>query len=419
MANFQRIVLDNGIRLLVEEVAEASSVSAGITVVGGSRREPLELGGVTHFVEHMLFKGTRRRNLYDLAREINLQGGGLDAYTSHECLRLYSRVVPHDLADLLTMFAEMLWESTFPEPEIERERGVILEEIAECRDNPEDLCFDMFLDALWAPDPLGRPILGLPETVEAFDRARLTGYWETTLDPADVIISLAGAITPAQAVQLVEKTFPYPTRGLAPQRRMAPAQPKSLRTSSERDTEQVQFCLGHPALSAADDRRFALGLLNLVLGGGMGSRLFNEIREKRGLAYTIGSAHHLYQSEGYVVIFGATTAANAEEVIGLCREEVARIARLGPTPEELSVAARQALRGFLLAYESIGYRSTRNADREMHNEERLQPAEVERRITAVTLQDVAELAGDLFEKTVEAVSMVGPVSATEVTLSAG
>jgi predicted Zn-dependent peptidase len=419
MADFQRIVLENGIRLLVEEVAEASSVSAGVTLVGGSRREPVELSGITHFVEHMLFKGTRRRDLHGLAREINLQGGGLDAYTCHESLRLYSRVVPEDLSDLLVLLAEMFFESTFPESEVERERGVILEEIAESRDNPEDLCFDLFLEALWAPDALGRSILGVPETVGAFDRARLAGYWEERLDPADVIISMAGAINAAEAVRLVEKAFPMSTRGSHMVAPPVAARPRSRRSVVERDTEQVQFCLGHPALAAKDERRFALGLLNLVLGGGMGSRLFNEIRERRGLAYTIGSAYHSFQTEGYLVIYGGTTAANCEEVIGLCREEVARIAEKGPTPEELNVAKRQVLRGFLLAYESIGYRASRNADREMQGEERLGPKEVAERIREVTLEDVAQLAGDLFERTEEAVAMVGPTGAAEVTLSAG
>jgi predicted Zn-dependent peptidase len=266
---------------------------------------------------------------------------------------------------------------------------------------------------------MGRPILGRAETVGSLDRDQLLGYWDAMLDPADVIVSMAGAIEPEEAVRLVEKAFTAPSRGVSRVVRPTPARAMSRRTVIERDTEQVQFCLGHPALPASDERRFALGLMNLVLGGGMGSRLFNEVREKRGLAYTIGSSYHLFQTEGYLVIFGGTTAANTDEVIGLCREEVAKIAREGPTPEELNVAMRQAIRGFLLAYESVGYRSTRNSDREMHNEERLEPAEVERRIRAVTLEDVAQLAGELLQSTEEAIALVGPVANAEVRLSAG
>lgn len=421
MADYRRLILPNGLRVLLEQRGDSSSVAVSLTVSRGSRHEPADLCGITHFIEHMLFKGTARRDVLQLAREINLQGGYMNASTGNDMFRVYTYAVPEDLEAALELLADMTWNSSFPAREVERERGVILEEIAEYLDSPEDLCFENMLQKLWLPHPLGRPILGTPETVGRFTREMLLEYWSAIRHPSNLILSLAGGIDFAEAQALAERLFAGPQDGAVPVPVVESASGHAGRIVVERDMEQVQFCLGLEGIARHDERRHAMAVLDTIFGGGIGSRLFNEIREKRGLAYTIASSYSCQLAEGNVSISGATSAESLEEVLALCRREIELLCGTGPTAEELDTAKRQLTRGLLLAMESNGFRAARNADAEHYGESRQTAEEVIERVRAISADQVQSLAIDVLGNHDMAISLVGPVAemaAAERALSA-
>lgn len=401
--------LGNGLRVVAERVAGSPSASMNITLLSGSRHEPLELNGATHFLEHLLFKGTARRDVYAIAREMNLLGGYLDAATSTDTLRLSNRAILADLPRALALFDEMLWESAFPEDEVERERGVILEEIAEYNDAPEEVAFDQFLAQLWLPDPLGRPILGDPDTIDRLGRADLVAWWERIRQPGAMVLSLAGGFDAEEALDAAEAAFRRRAGSPGQPPRCEPAKPSHGVSTIERDLEQVQFCLGYPAIGSRDDRRYALEALDTILGASQGSRLFNEIRERHGLAYTIGSAADWLQDEGYLMVYGATTAANIDKVLEKVDEQIRLLVSEGPTAEEMETTAIQHEREYLLALENNGFRAARNAAAVINGQPFPTDEEVLARIRGVRGDEVAELARAIFADAEPAVSLVGPV----------
>lgn len=412
MAQYQQLQLDNGIVALIESRQDSSSISASLTLVAGSCLESPELAGATHFVEHMLFKGTTSRDVFALAREMNIQGGRMNASTTSDYLRLYTDVIPGDLAAALELMREMAWQSTFPEQELDRERDVILEEIAEYLDSPEDHCFESFVGTLWEGHPLGRPIIGFPETVGSFDREQLVRWWRTIARPEATIVSLAGGVDADDAARLVRDIFGSipPSEFPAPPRPAPPAA-RIGRKVIERDLEQVQFCMGFPCFARRDPRRYPLSLFDLILGGGMGSRLFNEVRERRGLAYTVASSASLLHDGGFLHIYGSTSPERLDQVLELCQAEFDRLVAEGPTEEEVETARHQFERSFLLALDSNPFRSMRNIDPVLYGLERLTEEEVLARIRGLSRLDVMVLTGELFDKAAPTVSLVGPVGA--------
>ena len=409
MSSVQRVVLPNGLRLLHEYVPGSTSVAVSLTVLRGARHEPEPLAGITHFIEHMLFKGTARRDLYQIAREINHQGGSMNAVTSHDYVRAYTRVVNADLDAALDLLDDMFWSSRFPAEEIERERGVVLEEIAESRDFPEDLCFENFQAQLWLPHPVGRPILGTEESVGALHRDNLMSYWERIRVPANAVLSIAGGVDLDGARRVAERVFDHPAAGAEATPHPPAGEPQSGRKVVRRRLEQVQFCFGVPAAPRNDPERYVLALFDSILGGGMGSRLFNEIRERRGLAYTIASSAQSMLTEGQITIYGSSSPQKIGEVFEVCREQLADLCSAGPTQEELETARQQLERAILLALESNAYRSGRNAEREVYDEEHLTDEELLLRLRAVTTRQIRDLAAELFIGVPMAVSLVGPV----------
>ncbi|MEQ8819964.1 MAG: pitrilysin family protein [Sumerlaeia bacterium] len=409
----RRLVLDNGIRVLLEEMPRRTTASTSVTVARGSRHEAPADAGITHFIEHMLFKGTSRRDLYAIARDMNLQGGNMNASTSHETLRVYTTVVAEDVRESLELMQDMLWHSTFPAQEVERERGVILEEIAEANDIPDDLCYETWLSELFAGTTLEHPILGTPESVGAFQREELLRAWDAIRHPGNVIVSIAGGVDLDAAEAIARDIFAHLPAGAAPPAtafdEAAPLRATlGGRSLLERDLEQVQFCLGVPTPGQRDDSRYVLAYLDMILGAGMGSRLFNEVRERRGLAYSIGSSTALFSQEGYFLISGSTSPDTIDDVLAVCREEALKLAAEGPTAEEMDTAQRQVLRGILMAMENPGYRAGRNVARELYDLDVNDDVVIER-MKSITAAEVQDLARQLFDGVDMTQTLVGPL----------
>ena len=403
----ERRVLDNGVVILADYRPGMSSVALNLTFAIGNRHEPHELGGITHFVEHVVFKGTRKRDLNQIAKEINEQGGFFNASTGNDSMRLETRVIAEDVPAALDLMLDLALNSTFPKREVERERGVILEEISEYRDSPEDLCFDEWLRTLWAPNPLGSSILGEPETIERLKASELKEWLERLQHPEQMIVSIAGNFQSEHLAELTKRMSRLKPKGARiPDALKAEGQGNSLRIQCP--LEQVQFCLGHEGPSRNHPGRIAAQLGDIILGGGMGSRLFNEIREKRGLAYTIASTYYGMRKEGYFLIYGSTLPEKHQEVVSICREECAKFAEEGPTEEELRTAKLQFTRLILLSQDNPSTFASRNSDREVYQSEHLSDTQLLDSIRTVTQEEVVKVCRTIFRSPF-ASTLVGPL----------
>lgn len=406
------ITLQNGLRLLHEPMPHASSVGIELSFTPGSCSENEAQSGLTHFCEHMIFKGTKKRNWEEIAKVGNLHGGELNAMTTLDLVQLTTRVIPDDLEDSLGLLVEMATESTFPPSEIERERQVILEEISEYEDNPSEVCAESCTRALFGSHALGRPVLGSRETVSKFTADDVVEHWESLVSGGGATLSVSGCISLERVestARALTKKLPVQANGKRAESR--PDGTTSLLTFEERDIEQVHFCIGTRAYPRRDPRRIPLLLLDCVLGGGMGSRLFNEVREKRGLAYSIGSTTGLFREGGYLMIYGSTSPETMIEAVKVCGEEIRRMASESVPEEELEVARRMQQRNFRLHADSVGVRCARNTVRGIHGEPFLSDAETLISIARVTSDRIREVGVELVSKgSPLTLSVLGPVN---------
>jgi predicted Zn-dependent peptidase len=401
----------NGFRLVMESVPHARSVAIGLTLGQGSRHEVDLENGMTHFAEHLLFKGTGARHWKEIAREINLFGGHFNACTSADWVKLYGSVISRDLVPALRLIGDMFLRSEFPASEVERERSVIIEEIAQYDDIPEDLCYERFTQALMLPHPVGRPVIGTEELVEGFTRDALMEYWQRVLTPARMILTVAGSFDESELVRCCEEEFGrLPAREVT-QNGLSPLTGQHLAVALDRDLEQVNFAFGVTGPKRAMPDRFTWAIYDTILGGGMGSRLFDEVREKRGLAYSIGSSINAIHEAGYLMISGSTRPETATTAIELCLAELAKLAEEGPTAGELTTAKQQIERSHLLGMESIGFRAGVNGERELYGLAHETSEEVIRLVNAVTAAQVQEVAARVVGFGQPAVCLVGPLAA--------
>lgn len=364
----EKTVLPNGLRVVTETIKTVRSLSAGIWIKTGSRHETEEQAGITHFLEHMLFKGTESRSAYDIALSMEAVGGYLNAFTSPELTCYYARCLDTELDTALDVLSDMMLRSLFPEEEIEKEKKVVLEEMKMYRDNPEDFVFEEFHKQLFMPHPLGRPIIGYEKTVRAFNRKALFDYMTEQYHPKNIIISVAGNAEHEQVVALVQKYFqpvdrPYMANGDQPLTEYTPAK---LRLT--RPIEQTHLIMGRRALSSTHPDRYLLLLANTVLGAGMSSRLHQNIREKHGYCYSINSFMESFSDSGLFGIYAGTDKEYVSHVRSLVLEELARL-RDEPIAEKELEQAKSQLKGkLLLAQESMSSRMTRLAKSEIiHN----------------------------------------------------
>lgn len=409
---YDKTVLDNGVTVLTETMDTVRSVAIGIWVVVGSRDESPSDAGMSHFMEHMMFKGTPTRSAADISAIFDRLGAELNAFTSKEATCFYSRVLDQHVDIAVEVLSDMIVNSLLDDEAIRYEREVVIEEIARHEDTPEDQIGDVFMETLWPSHPLGLPVLGTREIVSAFDNGQSRAFHDRHYRTCQITVAAAGNITHKQVADLVGKYLDLPN-GSCGKRALSDAVVETRLHVLERDTEQAHIAWGVNALKATDDDRFVLSVLDVVLGGGMSSRLFQEIREKKGLAYAVGSYHQLFEDAGLFGVYAGTRPNNAEEVIRLVKQQVDSVRTEGITADELSLA-KDALKGSLvLSLESTRMRMTRLAKSEITHGEILSLDELVERIDKVQLGDVKELAGRLFGGP-EVLAVIGPFTVDDL-----
>ncbi|MFP3963249.1 pitrilysin family protein [Actinomadura fulvescens] len=407
----RRSVLPGGLRVITETMPTVRSAAFGIWAGVGSRDEAPADAGASHYLEHVLFKGTRRRSALEISAAVDAVGGDLNAFTAKEYTCYYARVLDADLPLAVDVVSDMVAASLNRPEDVESERGVILEEIHMRDDDPGDLIHDEFSTALYGDAPLGRPILGTIESINSLSRDRIHAYYREHYVPDNLVVAVAGNIDHDEVVRLVTRAFEGHLDGTAlprPPRLDGTPQPVEPTVRIvDKDTEQAHVVLGGAGVSRTDDRRFALGVLNAVLGGGMSSRLFQEVREKRGLAYSVYSYTSQYADTGIFGVYAGCQTAKVDEVLSICRDEVAKAAEKGITDEELDRGKGQLRGAMVLGLEDTGSRMSRIGKSELVYESLLAVDEILSRIDAVTPGDVREVAADVLAGP-QALTVIGP-----------
>jgi predicted Zn-dependent peptidase len=413
--NIHKETLPNGLVVITEPMQHVHSVSVGIWVRSGSRREPPELNGVSHFIEHMVFKGTRRRTAEDIAREVDSVGGMLDAFTAKEMVCFNTKVLGEHLPRAFDILADMVLEPKFDQEDIAREQSVILEEIRMTQDNPEDLVHELFNQNFWTPHALGKPILGTPETVSSFTRDGLQQWFRSSYAPNNLVITAAGNLKHGQMVELVTERFadlasvPDGASEAAPR----PAPHVTLRSKPQ--LEQVHLCIGVEAFPMTDRRRFAVSVLNNVLGGGMSSRLFQNIRERMGLAYAIFSELNSYRDAGVLSVYAGTSLETTSKLLRCVLDEFRRLRDERLTEDELRRAKDHLKGATLLALESSGQRMNSLARYHIYFDRHFAPQELIEMLEAVTADEIQAIAQEFFQTGRLAASVVGSLDGFSLT----
>ncbi len=406
--NVQITTLSNGLRVVTESVPYVRSASVGLFIGVGSRDEEEEISGISHFIEHMLFKGTLRRTAHQIADEIESRGGHLNAWTDKEMTTYQARVLAEDTPLALDILSDMLLHSALEPDEMTREKSVVIEEIKMYEDSPEDKVHEVFEETMWRNHPLGRAIIGTEQTVSSLTRENLTSYLSTRYVPDRIVVAATGNIDHAEVVELAGKTISLKQAHHTSTQHKGPKPSGKSKQLRKRDTEQVNFCMGSRGYSKQSPERFAASILNNVLGGNMSSRLFQEIREKRGLAYSIGSYTRSYRDAGTFCVYGGTSPSTYDQVIELTRTETARVKREGFTTDELTKAKSQVRGGLVLGLESMSSRMNRYGESLLSHGRIIPLEEVLDMYDAVTNEAIRAVADYVFNDDLTTLTAIGP-----------
>jgi predicted Zn-dependent peptidase len=402
---------ESGLRLVSERMPWVRSATLGVWVTAGSRDEPPRIAGASHFLEHLLFKGTKKRTARQIAETFDAVGGDLNAFTAKEHTAFYARVLDRDLPMAVEHLCDMLQHSLIRPADLDAERTVILEEIHMHEDAPDELVHDLFMERLWPGDPLGRPVLGTVETITNMSRDQVRRFWKKHYVPGNFVVSAAGNLDHDHLEEMVtsflDTDSPGPGRGTMVRSPARPSRPVAGAHIRRRDTEQAHICLGMPGLSRSDPRRFAAGVVNDAIGGGMSSRLFQEIREKRGLVYSVFSYHTMFAHTGAFVVYAGTAPARAHEVLDLIIQELEEVAEKGLTDQELDRAKSHMRGSLVLSVEDTSARMNRLGKSEIAHGEVITLDEVLERIDAVTSDDAREVAEDVLQRP-RSLTVIGP-----------
>ena len=404
---------DNGLRLLTESMPDVRSVSFGAWLTRGSRHESAPQSGIAHFVEHMLFKGTARRTAQDIAQEIDSLGGQLDAFTTKEHASYYVKVLDEHLLPAVDVLADLLLHPAFVPGDIEKEQKVVLEEIKMVEDTPDDLVYELFTQRFWSGHPLGRPILGVPSTVDALDADVLRDYFCRTYTAGNVVVAAAGNVDHAAVRDLVTEAFAdIPVHGEPTVSGEPTAQPGLL--VRDKALAQCHVCLGVSGYPLRHDDRYVCYVLNFVLGGSMSSRLFHNIREKRGLAYAVSSGQVSYHDGGALIIFAGCDSDAVVEVVDLVMVELQELRDRPILSSELERAKDHLKGSLVLGLEGTSNRMFQLASNEIYFGRQFTVDDTLRGVEQVTLEDVQRVARDLFQPGQVAATVLGRVDGVDL-----
>ena len=408
---YERVVLVNGVRVVGEVVPYVDSVSIGLWVGAGSREEERGQEGASHLIEHMFFKGTARRTARDIAEEIDAVGGQLNAFTTREYTCFYAKTLGRHLGLGLELLSDMFCGSRLEENELEKEKGVILEEIKSYEDSPDELVHDLFASSLWPDHPLGRPILGTPSSVMGLGRGELQNYLADNYRSGNIVLAVAGNVDFAEVCRLAETYLSDLSCG-TPERRLEHPVPCGRRLLRNKEIEQVHLCLGGQGVERCSPDKYAVYVMDSILGGSVSSRLFQSLREERGLVYATGSTHSSFRDAGLFTVYAGSAPDRAAEVLALILAELHKLAADPVGEAELNRAKEQLRGNFLLSMESTSTRMSRIAKAELFTSVILTPDEVMERIEAVNASDVMRVAQMIFTLNPLAAAAVAPLCVT-------
>jgi len=411
--DIEKAELSNGLVVVSEKMPHVRSVSVGIWLGTGSRGESPERNGIAHFIEHMVFKGTAKRTAEQIAQSVDSVGGMLDAFTAKEMTCFSAKVLDEHLPVAFDVISDLVLRPLFDEADIVKERQVVLEEIKMDEDNPEYLIHEMFTQKFWRGHPLGLPILGTPETVSQFSSSAVRECFDSWYAPNNTVITAAGNLEHDRLVDLVEREFGGAPRGAAETVRTPPETHHGIEHRNKKELEQMHLVMGVPSYPLAHERRYAASLLNIILGGGMSSRLFQNIRERRGLAYSIGSDLSPYTDAGVLSVYAGTSRESAGELIRLVMEEFQRIQGEAVSVEELRRAKDHLKGSMMLSLESTSSRMSNLARQAMYLHKFITLDEMLASIEKVTREEILEIARDFFAKGRVALTVLGNLNGFE------
>lgn len=407
--------LPNGVRVVTELMPHVRSVSVGVWIGTGSRRETPPENGISHFIEHMVFKGTSNRSAEEIARSVDSIGGGLDAFTSKELVSFNTKVLDEHLDIAFDVLSDLVLNPLFRDDDIEKEKGVILEELKMEVDNPEYLIHEIFSSGFWKGHPLGKPILGTKETVQAFHREMLQEYYHRIYSPSNILITAAGNLKHEQMVKLAEDRFSRLNRNGSLGKEEPPVPHAPFRFRNKNSLEQVHVYMGVPAYPLSHEARFVCYVLNTVLGGGMSSRLFQNIREKQGLAYSVYSELSMYHDAGCLAICAGTSRESAEKVVHSVMHELRQLTDERVADDELRRAKDHLKGSFMLGLESTSSRMGNLARQQLYFGRFFTLDEMIESIEAVTAEQVQQIAQEFFDPKNIALAMLGRLDGLKMT----
>lgn len=405
--NIRKQVLPNGVTILSEEMQGIRSVAIGVWVKTGSRHESAERNGISHFIEHMVFKGTKNRSALDIARQMDAIGGNMDAFTGKESICFNAKVLDEHLPIAVDVISDLVLNPTFEPKDIDREKGVILEEIKMDEDNPDYLVHEIFTQNFWKDHPLGMPILGTKDTVKALNQQAILENFTARFSAGNLVISAAGSLNHDEFARLIAERFaklPIVPNG---HHYPSPKVNAKIITRNKKSLEQVQLCMGVPAPFISHEKRYVSYILNTLLGGGMSSRLFQKVREEQGLVYSIYSDLNPYSDTGCLCVYAGTSRESAPKVVQAVLDEFKRVKNERVPEEELERVKDQLKGSLMLSLESSTSRMSNLARQDMYFDRFIGQDEIIRSVEAVTAEQVADLANEIFTRDSVAVTLLG------------
>lgn len=413
MVLYHKSILTNGIRVVTEEIPMFSSVAIGFWVNVGSKREVPNEAGISHLIEHLLFKGTHQRSAREIAEILDSVGGQLNAFTSKEYTCYYAKVLAQHFMLAFDVLSDMFLNPKLSPEDTEREKKVVQEEISMYEDSPDELVHDLLAQTVWANHPLGRPVLGTRDSVANLTSEQIHSFFQRFYAPNNLVVAVAGNIKHEQVIAACEKLLSAATPVPIPTFDLSIPQFRADRKFFTRNLEQVHLCIGAPGVTAEDEKNYVIDVANSILGGGLSSRLFQHIREDQGLAYSVYSYHTAYEDSGLFAVYAGLSKDNLKEGFRLAHQELEAIIQNPIPTTELNRAKQQVLGSFFLGLENTTNRMIRLGKQELTLNRFVSPEEVKEKIIAVASSDIQNLCAHLFGKQGLATVVLGPVTEEE------